>query len=269
MKVRDYRLKTWKFFYSLPILGLIFGAFWGGINFLQARPQYKATAQLQVVSIMRTIPKPIIGERVDYDHRGDEMVVVSSSSVLNEAVARNELTQHPKFAGKSAEEIVNFIREPGSKTLDVRMKSDADYSDIVNISVTTDDPKLSGELVRAIVDGYELFLRKHENPNELREQLENLLSQFDEAKKTADSGYLVKIKSIEIAIKDKLRRLGSYSEAGPIARLEIPTIGSFAGPYLASDVGTGALIGFLTTAALLLFLIPAIVSPKHQVVQQS
>ena len=44
------------------------------------------------------------------------------------------------------------------------MKSYADYSDIINISVTTEDPRLSGELVRAIVDGYEVFLRKHENP---------------------------------------------------------------------------------------------------------
>ncbi len=266
MRERNYRVKPWTIACTLPLLGLILGAVWGFCNFLQAGPQYKATAQLQVVTLTQTIPKPIINGLVECDTRYDEMVLVRSSRVLREAVDLRKLTQHPKFVGKSAEEIVHLLRDPRSRLLDVQMKSYADYSDVINISATTDDAKLSGDLVQAIVDGYEVCLKENRNPRDVSAHLDILLNQFEEAKMTAGPAYLETIISIELVIKDKIRRLSSDTEASPITRLEIPTIGSFAGPYLSNYVGKGALVGFLTSGALLLLLSLANASPKHWIV---
>ncbi|HUP76955.1 MAG TPA: hypothetical protein VM260_00240, partial [Pirellula sp.] len=68
-------------------------------------------------------------------------------------------------------------------------------SKIVNISVTTKDAKLSGEMVTAIVNGYE----KH--------------------------------------VSEKF--------SSTVTRLEIPTIGSFSGPYWTTFFWIGSIVGFV------------------------
>lgn len=256
---RSHRAKRLTIIIILQFFGLALGALVGYRLFIQKPPLYKATAQLEVVSLTSHFPRPIINGRIDSGSRSDDLVVVRSSKVLRKAIELGKLTQHPKLAGRSAEEILLWLRDPRSKVLDVQMRAIAKYADVINISITTDDAKLSGDLVQAIVDGYEVFLREYSNPNELHARLDGLLNQFDEAKKTAGSAYIVTIKSIELAIKDKIRRLSSGSLANPITRLEIPTIGGFVGPYLWGHVGTGPLVGFLTACSfqLLFFLAKA------------
>ena len=269
-QLRLPRVKHLSITLILLMLGLVLGAVVGYCHFIQKLPRYKAIARLEVVSLTSHFPRPVINGRVDSGSRGDDLVVVRSSKVLRNAIELRKLTQHPKLAGWSAEEILLWLRDPRNNVLDVRMGSIAKYADVIDISVTTNDIKLSGDLVQAIVDGYEVFLKENRNPNDVLAQLNFLLNQFEEAKMTAEPAYLDTIKSIELVINDKIRRLSSGSEAGPITRLEIPMIGSFAGPYLSNYVGLGALSGALTAGALVLlfFLVKVILiirsSPKKQ-----
>jgi capsular exopolysaccharide synthesis family protein len=142
-------LIRWKW---LPILGSLIGATVGSLYFGQLAPKYKAIAQVQVVSPAREIPINNM-DRGSEHSRGDEVVVVQSSVVLNQAVELGRLTQHRKLVGKSAEEIVRMIRMP--KVLEVKLGSNDLNSDILKIGVTTDDAELSGEIAKAIVAGYE------------------------------------------------------------------------------------------------------------------
>ncbi len=255
------------------LFGSALGALIGYCVYVQQRPLYKATAQIEVLSLTSHLPRPVINGLVDTRSRGDEIVVVRSLKVLRKAIELGGLAQHPKLAGQSAEDILRWLRDPHKKVLEVRMASITKYSDIItkysdiiNISATTEDPELSGDVVHAIVDSYDIFLRENRNPSDVLAHLNFLLSQFEEAKLSAGPDYLKTIKSIEVILTDKIRRLSSSSDANQIARLEIPTICSFAGPYLSSHVGTGALIGFLTTGALVLLFTLANASPKHRFV---
>ncbi len=147
-------LLRWKW---LPILGSAIGATLGYLYFGQQAPQYKAVAQVQVVTPGKEINISAFnnGQFVEQS-KNDELVVVQSPVVLRNAVEIGGLTQHRKLAGLSAEQIVARLRNP--KLLDVRLGSKDANSNIINIGVTTDDADLSGEIVRAIVSGYEDFV---------------------------------------------------------------------------------------------------------------
>ena len=147
-------LLRWKW---LPILGSAIGATLGYLYFVQQAPQYKATAQVQVVTPGKEINISAFnnGQFVEQS-KNDELVVVRSPVVLRNAVEIGGLAQHRKLSGLSAEQIVATLRNP--KLLDVRLGSKDANSNIIDIGVTTDDADLSGEIVRAIVAGYEDFV---------------------------------------------------------------------------------------------------------------
>ena len=181
-------LLRWKW---LPILGSAIGAILGYLYFGQQAPQYKATAQVQVISPGKEINISAFNNGADIRSRSDELVVVQSSVVLRNAVDLGSLTQHRKLAGRSAEQIVQMLRHP--KLLDVRLGSKDTNSDIINIGVTTDDAELSGEIVRAIVSGYEDFVtQKFKNySNEAVAALTKFSEQYEKkhgsAKKELDN----------------------------------------------------------------------------------
>ncbi len=149
-------LIRWKW---LPILGSLVGATIGFLYFGQLPQQYRALAQVQVVSPAREIQIANTFNQQslnDQGSRSDELIVVQSSAVLTKAVDIGRLTQHRKLAGKSAEQIVRMLRNP--KLLEVRLGSKDPNSDIIQVAVTTDDAELSGDIVQAVVSGYEEFV---------------------------------------------------------------------------------------------------------------
>lgn len=147
-------LLRWKW---LPILGATIGATVGFLYFKQLPPQFKAVAQVQVVTPGKEINISAFGNgQFEQQSKNDELVVVQSPAVLRNAVELGGLTQVKGLSGLSAEQIVQMLRNP--KLLDVRLGSKDSNSNIINIGVTTDDPELSGEIVRAIVSGYESFV---------------------------------------------------------------------------------------------------------------
>ncbi len=148
-------LLRWKW---LPILGSAIGATLGYLYFGQLAPQYKAIAQVQVITPGKEINISTFNNGQDVRSRGDEIVVVQSSAVLRLAVEIGTLTANRELAGLSEEQIVQKLRNP--KLLDVRLGSKDTNSDIINIGVTTDNADLSGEIARAIADGYEEFVTK-------------------------------------------------------------------------------------------------------------
>lgn len=143
----------------LIILGSLVGATAGFLYFGQKPQKYKAMAQVQVVSPAREVPmgNTMGMQSAEVAHsRADELVVISSSAVLSKAVELGRLAQHRKLVGMSAEQIVRMLQKP--KFLDLKLGSKDMNSDIIQIGVTTDDAELSGEIVQAIVAGYEEFV---------------------------------------------------------------------------------------------------------------
>ena len=173
-------LIRWKW---LPILGSLIGATVGYLYFGQLAPLYKATAQVQVVAPPKEIPISTFDSRMDTRSRGDELVVVKSSSVLMNAIEVGHLTQHRQLLGKSAPEIVAMLKDPRSKMLDVRLGSKDLNSDIIDISVTTDNADLSGEIVQAIVSGYENHV--NEKVNAFSKDAQLALTKFSDRYETA------------------------------------------------------------------------------------
>lgn len=178
----------------LPIFGSVIGATVGVAYFVQLPKQYKATAQVQVVSPPTEI---LISNRTNnIDASSDvELAVIKSDAVLRNAVEQIELTKNRNKDSESAVAIVGMLQDPKRKMLEVRLSSKDVNSKIVNISVTTKDAKLSAEMVTAIVNGYE----KH--------------------------------------VSEKF--------SSTVTRLEVPTIGSFSGPYWTTFFWIGAILGFV------------------------
>ncbi len=181
-------LLRWKW---LPILGSAIGATLGYLYFVQIAPTYKATAQVQVVAPPKEIPISTFDNKMDSRSRGDELVIVRSSNVLRRAVEIGQLTQAQKgmIAGKSADDIVNMLRNPYSKMLEVKLGSKDVNSDIVDISVTTDNADLSVEIVQAIVSGYENHINEKVNSysKEAKEVLNKFSDKYDRNKITTKS----------------------------------------------------------------------------------
>ncbi|MEQ1824657.1 MAG: polysaccharide biosynthesis tyrosine autokinase [Pirellula sp.] len=150
-------LIRWKW---LPILGSIVGATVGFLYFGQLLPKYKAVAMVEVISPAREVPIHTSafggGIMPDVSSRNDELMVVQSTEVLNRAIEKGHLTEHRKLLGKSAEQIVKWLKKP--KLLECKLGSNDINSDIIKISVTTEDAELSGDVVQAIVNGYEDFV---------------------------------------------------------------------------------------------------------------
>jgi len=147
-------LLRWKW---LPILGSVIGATVGYLYFTQLPPQYKAIAQVQVVTPGKELNISAFnnGQFVE-PSKNDELVVVQSPVVLRNAIELGGLAQVKGLSGKTTEQIVEYIKKP--KLLDIRLGSKDITSNIINIGVTTHDADLSSEIVRAIVVGYEDFV---------------------------------------------------------------------------------------------------------------
>ena len=137
-------LLRWKW---LPILGSAIGATLGYLYFVQLAPQYKATAQVQVVTPGKEINITTFNNGLADGSvsKSDELVVIQSPLVLRNAVELGSLTQHCELSTLSAEQIVQKLRSP--KLLDVRSGTKDASSNIINIGVTTENADLSVEIV--------------------------------------------------------------------------------------------------------------------------
>jgi polysaccharide biosynthesis transport protein len=146
-------LIRWKW---LPLLGAIVGGTVGFLMHGQMPQKWKAIAQVRVESPAREVPISNSLTSTESKPSLDELTVVQSSKVLEEAVKKGQLTSHRRLLGKSQEQIVAMMKKKGF--LDVRLGSKDLNSNIIQIGVITDDKYLSGDIAQAIVNGYEEFV---------------------------------------------------------------------------------------------------------------
>ena len=149
-------LWRWKW---LPILGGAIGLTVGYLVYNQRPPQYQAYALLNVESPgMRQLPLDVGGMYVTPKGISDELIVIRSKTVLNNAIEKGSLTNHPKLAGKSKQEILEWLKD--EDILDAKLASKDSDTNVIQISVTTDDAELSAKTLEAVVDGYQDYVSK-------------------------------------------------------------------------------------------------------------
>ncbi|MFN7845229.1 MAG: polysaccharide biosynthesis tyrosine autokinase [Pirellula sp.] len=147
-------LWRWKW---LPILGGAIGLTVGYLVYNQRPPQYQAYALMNVESPgMRQLPLDAGGMYVASKGISDELIVISSTKVLDQAIKQGSLNNHPKLAGKSNQEIIEWLKD--EDVLDAKLASKDSDTNVIKVSVTTDDAELSGKSLEAIVRGYQEYV---------------------------------------------------------------------------------------------------------------
>lgn len=148
-------LWRWKW---LPILGGAIGLTVGYLFYNQQPPQYQAYALINVESPggMRQLPLDSGGMYVAPKSISDELIVIKSSKVLDQAIRQGSLNNHPKLAGLSTQEIIGWLKR--EKVLDAKLASKDQDTNVVQVSITTDDAELSGKALEAVVRGYQEYV---------------------------------------------------------------------------------------------------------------
>lgn len=147
-------LWRWKW---LPILGGAIGLTVGYLVYNQRPPQYQAYALLNVESPgMRQLPLDAGGMYVTSKGISDELIVIRSTKVIEKAMKLGSLNNHPKLAGKSSQEIVEWLKD--EDILDAKMASKDTDTNVIQISITTDDAELSAKSLEAVVRGYQEYV---------------------------------------------------------------------------------------------------------------
>ena len=147
-------LWRWKW---LPILGGAIGLTVGYLVYNQRPPQYQAYALMNVESPgMRQLPLDAGGMYVASKGISDELIVISSTKVLDQAIKQGSLNNHPKLAGKSSQEIIEWLKD--EDVLEAKLASKDSDTNVIKVSVTTDDAELSGKSLEAIVRGYQEYV---------------------------------------------------------------------------------------------------------------
>lgn len=187
-------MKRWKL---LPLLGAFLGLCVGAAIHSNLPQKYRADAL-----IMMDVPANEIAlpnhfnqwQRVDDRLSMDELKIVCSQAVLAKATELGRLIDHPQLLGKSESQIVEWLQTP--ELIDATMGSDDPDSKMIRIGVTTHNASLSGDLVQAIVAGYEDFVTRKFRV--YRRDVESALEKF--------GNKLEKAKVEAVAIIDSVRK---------------------------------------------------------------
>ncbi len=129
-------------------------------------------------------PYPIEHTRVGFagasNNRADEARIITSKEVLRNAVEKGRLSENPRFSGLSQDEIIGWIR--GGKRLSVTPGTKEVSTTIIDVTFRCDDPELSAEVVRSIVQGYQTFIGKEYSNagTEIIDQIRNAKTDLDE-----------------------------------------------------------------------------------------
>lgn len=147
-------LWRWKW---LPILGGAIGLTIGYLVYNQRPPQYEAYALLNVESpATRQLPIEAGGMIMAPKTITDELIVIRSNRVLEKAIRRGGLENHPKLATLSPPLILEWLKK--EDVLVAKLASKDSDTNVILVSVTSDDAELSGKALEAVVDGYREYV---------------------------------------------------------------------------------------------------------------
>jgi capsular exopolysaccharide synthesis family protein len=105
---------------------------------------------------MRQLPIEAGGVYVAPKTISDELLVIRSTRVLEKAIRRGGLDNHPKLSNLSTSQILEWLKEEDVLVAKLASK-DAD-TNVILVSVTSDDAELSGKALEAVVDGYREYV---------------------------------------------------------------------------------------------------------------
>ncbi|MFN9641344.1 MAG: Wzz/FepE/Etk N-terminal domain-containing protein, partial [Pirellula sp.] len=102
-------LWRWKW---LPILGAAIGMTIGYLFYGQARPQYRASALVQVETRKKIVPMDINGNQMDVGSPiNDELLLIKSVTVLENTIALCKFSSHRRLASMSPEALINYLKK--------------------------------------------------------------------------------------------------------------------------------------------------------------
>lgn len=174
-------LWRWKW---LPILGGAIGLTIGYLVYNQRPPQYEAYALLSVESpATRQLPIEAGGMIVAPKTITDELIVIRSNRVLEKAIRRGGLENHPKLATLSLPLILEWLKK--EDVLVAKLASKDSDTNVILVSVTSDDAELSGKALEAVVDGYREYVSEKldSSSNDAIAALQKYDEQYESRKK--------------------------------------------------------------------------------------
>ncbi len=182
-------LWRWKW---LSIFGALLGCFAGYLFFLKTPPTYAAVATIQVLTPQDDLlPLALLesGFAGSANNRADEARIIASREVLRSAVELGRLSQHPKLSGMGQEEIIGWIRS--GKKLSVTPGTKEQTTTIIDVNFKCDDPELSADIVRSLVQGYQAFIGKEYDSvgNEIIDQVRKAKDDLDRKFKDLSNRY--------------------------------------------------------------------------------
>jgi polysaccharide biosynthesis transport protein len=149
-------LWRWKW---LPILGGAIGLTVGYLYYNQQPPQYQASALVNVDTPgLKKLPIDGGGTFLGKPSLTDELIYIRSDAVLLNAVDAGKLTQNRKLAGRTKQEIAGWLKQ--GDVLNARFANKDASTNVIQVSVTTDDAELSGIALQAVIAGYQDYVSK-------------------------------------------------------------------------------------------------------------
>jgi succinoglycan biosynthesis transport protein ExoP len=147
-------LWRWKW---LPILGAAIGMTIGYLFYGQARPQYRASALVQVETRKKHIPMDNNNGQMDMGSPiNDELLLIKSMTVLQNTIELGKFSSHRRLASMSPEALIVYLK----KNITAKLGSTDPNTTVMSISVTTDEAELSGFILQALVAGYKDHVSK-------------------------------------------------------------------------------------------------------------
>jgi polysaccharide biosynthesis transport protein len=184
-------LWRWKW---MVLLGAIFGAALALLVWVQLPSKYEAIATIQVTSPRdEQIPLfSVDGMSGPQASRQDEIRVILSRSVIERAVERGRITEHPfiRRSAMSKEEVIEWMRH--KRRLTVKPGTRDDKTTIVDIAFRCEDPELSADVVQAIVAAYDEFVSESYSATGLQ-----LVNQIQTARRELDGNFSELSKQLE------------------------------------------------------------------------
>ncbi len=186
-------LWRWKW---LVLLGLLLGLTVGYLIVIQLPPQYSSFALVQILTPSQKTKNDSeldLGETALMETRQDEIRIMRGLRVINNAIATENLDQHPQFAGKSLPDIIEWITDedrlliaPGTKEA---------KTDLIEMEFICDDRELAGEVLGAILKGYQMYLEEayRGRGEEVFQKLAEYRDQYDSRYRVVKDQYIKRI----------------------------------------------------------------------------
>ena len=172
----DYFGMLWRRKWLL-LLGAMVGVGLGYLYYTKQPPVYQSSAELQITNPAAKKNMPVQGLEFQANPLADEIRVIRSELVLTKAAELGELTKLKSFAGLGKEQIAAVLSNSSALKIAPTNGKMAWGSTVVTVAYSCGDPKDARNVVQAVVEAYEEYLRSSQ-----RDVGEETLAYIDDAR---------------------------------------------------------------------------------------